>query len=189
MGDEREGDEEGDDEKIQFNLDKVSRNATYLCFTINSFSGQNFNVVSRASCRLFNSGTKEELSSFNLSADKKLNCTALLMAVIYRGSSGRGESTDDWYCHAVGEAAEGRTVNDNVDEWQAFLRKAPLATIHDNRKTNASNTVNLRVPDKLGPKNTVGFNTTGGSKQEVRIPSSCKAGDVVEVPLIDVYVA
>jgi tellurium resistance protein TerZ len=188
MGDEREGDAVGDDEKIQFNLDRVSREATYLCFTINSFSGQELNDVKSASCRLYNSGTKEELSSYNLSSDKLLNCTALLMAVLYRGGGGAGGDSE-WYCHAVGESANGRTVNDNVDEWQAFLRKKPLSTMHDSRKSTSGQTVMLKVPDKLSPNGTIGFKSPGGGEQQLKIQASCAAGDVIEVPIIDIYVA
>ena len=35
-------------------LDRVASAATYLCFTINSFSGQELNDVDSAKCRLYN---------------------------------------------------------------------------------------------------------------------------------------
>jgi stress response protein SCP2 len=39
-GDEREGDEEGDDETINVNLGLVKDEVTYLCFVVNSYSGE-----------------------------------------------------------------------------------------------------------------------------------------------------
>jgi stress response protein SCP2 len=52
-GDEREGDEKGDDEKIYFHLSQVHPAARYLCIVVNSYSGQELDDVSMASCHLF----------------------------------------------------------------------------------------------------------------------------------------
>lgn len=102
------------------------------------------------------------------------------MAVMYRVGAA------DWYMHAVGESASGRTVADNLDEWQAFLRRTSLVDIQS-RRSEPPKKVNIRVPEDTGPKNTVGFNTKSGGKQEVKLPAEASPGDVVEVPLIDMY--
>ena len=167
-------------------LDQVASNATYLCFNINSFSGQELNDVSGAKCRLYNTATKEELATFNLTTDKRLDCTALLMAVIYRAEGSNGER--EWYMHAVGEGANGRTVQDNVDEWQAFLRRTPLASLHSGRDAPVDKIVKLKVPEKVGPSKSIGFKTPSGGTQEVKIPPSAYSGDIVEIPMVDIYV-
>ena len=56
-GDEREGDEVGDDEKILLNMDHLAPDVHYLCLTINSFSGQELDDVKDAGCHLFNPKT------------------------------------------------------------------------------------------------------------------------------------
>ena len=54
-GDEREGDEVGDDEKIVMQLDKISQDVQYMGVVMNSYSGQELNDVQNAKCHIFNS--------------------------------------------------------------------------------------------------------------------------------------
>ena len=49
-GDEREGDEKGDDEKIHVNLRQVHPAAAFLCVCINSYTGQELDDVKDAQC-------------------------------------------------------------------------------------------------------------------------------------------
>ena len=69
-GDNRSGQGDGDDETIKFDLGKISPNAAFLCFTINSYSGEPLNTVENARCRIYNSGTGQEHASFTLTHDK-----------------------------------------------------------------------------------------------------------------------
>jgi hypothetical protein len=184
MGDEREGDAVGDDESIRFDLEDVHPSAKYLCFNINSFTGQELNDVTAAKCRLYNTSTGSELTTFDMASDKRLDCTALLMAVIYRAGQ-KGE----WYMHAAGEPANGRTVNDNVDEWQAFLKRPPLAALHEGGRDMAPKCVNLKVPEVKGPNDTLAFATPGGGLQQVKLPAGAPAGMVITVPVVDIYTA
>jgi len=179
-GDEREGDEKGDDEKIMFDLERITPAATYLCFCINSFTGQELNDVKDAKCRLYNSITHSECASFDLSADKRLDCSALIMCVLYRVNS-------DWYMHAVGEPAMGRTVQDNIDEMQAFLRRTPLAQLQASKPPPVAKMAKIQVPAQKAQK--VGFRTDTGGVQEVTLPPQAKPGDVMEVPIVEMYIA
>mmetsp|Transcript_47433 Transcript_47433/g.80945 ORF Transcript_47433/g.80945 Transcript_47433/m.80945 type:complete len:571 (-) Transcript_47433:194-1906(-) len=188
QGDEREGDEEGDDETICVDLERVSKQATFLCFCINSFSGHELNDVANAKCRLYNSGTGHELCTFDLSSDARLDCTALLMCILYRA----GPSGTDWFMHAVGEPANGRTAQENVDEFQAFLLGQPLVerqNAHLAQSSGPPKMAKITVPAQMGGKTgrTVGFRTAAGARQEVDIPPNCSAGTTVEVPIIDIY--
>ena len=117
LGDEREGDEAGDDESIGFDLSRIPPNVTYLCFCINSFSGQELNDVKDARCRLYNTTTLDVACEFDMTSDKRLDCTALLMCIIFRSSK------QHWHMQAVGEPAMGRTAADNVDEFQACKKR------------------------------------------------------------------
>jgi tellurium resistance protein TerZ len=186
-GDEREGDEEGDDESISFDLELVNPQATYLCFCINSFSGQKLNDVKDAKCRLYDNTTSHELASFDITSDKRLDCTALLMCILYRASA-EGSGSQDWYMHAVGEPAEGRTVKDNVDEFQHFLDENPLVALQASRATVVK-TIKIQVPESAADGGTIAFATPAGGQQEVKLPPGAKAGDMIEVPLVDIYTA
>jgi hypothetical protein len=52
---------------------------SYLCFIINSSSGEPLNRISNAKCRLFNTATGQKLAGFTLTHDNQLNRTALLV--------------------------------------------------------------------------------------------------------------
>ena len=186
-GDEREGDEKGDDESISFDLEKVSSEAVYLGFCINSFTGQELNDVKDAKCRLYNASTMHELATFDLSSDHRLDCTALLMCVLYRASA-QGSGSTDWFMHAIGEPAMGRTVKDNVDEFQRWLDGTPLVALQASRPSEAKK-ANIKVPASAAGGGTIGFKTPAGGRQEVTLPPQSKTGDVVEIPLVDIYVA
>jgi len=118
-GDEREGDEKGDDEKIFINLDKVQPNVMYVGFVINSYSGQELDDISKASCHLFNFNTKMDLAQYQITNDKSLDKhTGLVMACLYRNS-------DDWNLRIIGQAAQGREAKNLVDDLQNYLRNVP----------------------------------------------------------------
>jgi len=186
-GDEREGDAKGDDESISVDLELVDPKATYLCFCINSFSGQLLKDVADAKCRLYNATTLHELASFDITSDKNLECTALLMCILYRASA-EGSGSQDWYMHAVGEPAMGRTVEDNVDEFQAFLDKNPLVALQASRPAETKKAI-IKVPESAANGGTIAFATPTGGRQEVKLPPNAKAGSAVEIPLVDIYVS
>jgi tellurium resistance protein TerZ len=119
-GDEREGDE-GGDEVINISLLSVSRSAKYICFVVNSFSGQELDDVAKAACHLFNPVTKTDIATYTLSNSKELDKhTALLMGCLYRG-----DSPDDWFLNSISQPAQGRTVQSNVVDFQKYLKQHP----------------------------------------------------------------
>lgn len=118
-GDEREGDEVGDDESITVNLPQVHPSVQYLGFTVNSYSGEKLNCVADARCRIYNAHTLKEHAQFELTDAKHLRYTALVMCVLYRVGP-------DWWMHAIGEGAHGTMAKDNVDELQMFIRQHNL---------------------------------------------------------------
>lgn len=103
-GDNLTGDGDGDDEVINVDLSRVPANVKTLVFTVNSFTGQTFDKVVNAFCRLVDSSTNQEVAKLNLS-EVKGSHTAVIMAKIYRHNG-------DWKMHAIGENASGRTFHD-----------------------------------------------------------------------------
>lgn len=83
----------GDDEVIHVNLDEIPAQVKYLIFTVTSYSGQNFNQIQNAYCRLVDD-KNQELVRFNISGGG--THTALLMSILYRKNG-------EWKFKAVGD--------------------------------------------------------------------------------------
>ncbi len=101
-GDNRSGAGDGDDEQIKVDLDKVPANVKSLVFTVNSFSGQTFDQVENAYCRLVDSSNNAEVARYTLSSQG--SHTAQIMAKVYRHNG-------EWKMHAIGENGSGRTID------------------------------------------------------------------------------
>ncbi|NOT13492.1 MAG: TerD family protein [Methylococcaceae bacterium] len=100
-GDNRTGDGDGDDEQIIVALDKVPANVKSLVFTVSSFTGQTFNAIENAFCRLVDSSNNNEVARYTLSSQG--SHTAQIMAKVYRHNG-------EWKMHAIGENGNGRTI-------------------------------------------------------------------------------
>jgi stress response protein SCP2 len=121
-GDEREGDEDGDDEMINLALGDVSPNIKYIGFVVNSYSKQELDDVDKAACHLFDPKTKAEIATYAMTNSKELDKhTALLMGCLYRGDGGR----DDWYLNIIGAPRQGTMAKDNVGDLQNYLLENP----------------------------------------------------------------
>lgn len=105
-GDNRTGEGDGDDETIHVDLSRLPASVEHLIFTVNSFTGQTFEKVEKAYCRIVNAGNKSELARFNLS--EKGGHTGIVMASLSRKGS-------DWDFKAIGETTRGRTADDLVN--------------------------------------------------------------------------
>ncbi|ARU89002.1 TerD family protein [Pseudomonas sp. M30-35] len=104
-GDNRTGEGDGDDESINVDLTRLPEAVKHLVFTVNSFTGQTFEKVENAYCRIIDASNKTELARFNLS--ERGGHTGIVMASLSRGSSG-------WEFKAIGVTTNGRTVDDLV---------------------------------------------------------------------------
>ncbi|GLX91352.1 tellurium resistance protein TerZ [Pseudomonas fragi] len=112
-GDNRTGEGDGDDESIQVNLEQLPSGVKHLVFTVNSFTGQNFESVENAYCRIVDEVTGKELARFNLS-DKGRH-TGVVMAYLSRTAAG-------WDLTAIGTVANGRTAQDLANEAAQAMR-------------------------------------------------------------------
>lgn len=105
-GDNLTGRGGGDDEVITVQLGDLPPEVTGLVFTVNSFSGQKFNHVAKAYCRLLDAATGEEMVRFDLTNAEPR--TGVMMAKLIRQYSG------EWEMTALGEFADSRTVKGMV---------------------------------------------------------------------------
>lgn len=104
-GDNRTGEGDGDDETISVDLQRLPAAVKYLVFTVNSFTGQTFEKVENAYCRIVNASNKSELARFNLS--ERGGHTGIVMASLSRESAG-------WEFKAIGKTTNGRTADDLI---------------------------------------------------------------------------
>ncbi|GAA1199895.1 TerD family protein [Streptomyces hebeiensis] len=93
----------GDDESILVDLKRVPVHVDQIVFTVNSFTGQTFEEVENAFCRLVDETTGQELARYTLTGGGAH--TAQIMAKVFR-------SGDGWQMGAIGSPAEGRTFQD-----------------------------------------------------------------------------
>ncbi|QRX95584.1 TerD family protein [Streptomyces noursei] len=93
----------GDDESILVDLARVPVHVDQIVFTVNSFTGQTFQEVENAFCRLLDETNGQELARYSLSGGG--SHTAQIMAKVFRSDGG-------WEMTALGAPAHGRTFED-----------------------------------------------------------------------------
>jgi tellurium resistance protein TerZ len=111
-GDNVTGKGDGDDEQIVVDLSAVPAAVKYLFFTINSFTGESFEKIENAFCRLVDNSTNSELARYNLSGGG--TNTAQIMAKVYRHEG-------EWKMHAIGEGSNGKTFHELLPALRSAL--------------------------------------------------------------------
>ncbi|MEN4541269.1 TerD family protein [Pantoea agglomerans] len=111
-GDNRTGEGNGDDETIIADLSRLPSNVEHLVLTVNSFTGQSFNDVENAFCRVVDQQGKE-LAKYTLT--EQGSHTAVIIASLSR-------SGGEWNFTAHGNASRGRTIQDMIPDIQAVTR-------------------------------------------------------------------
>lgn len=125
-GDEREGDEIGDDEKIFLYLQRLNPSIQYIAFVINSFNGDELDDVSKASCHLFDTETRVDIASYSLTNNRALDKrTGLIMSVLYL------DDTGSWCMRIVCEPGDGRVAKELVGQLQRFLKNNPPTAVQE----------------------------------------------------------
>ena len=102
-GDNRTGAGDGDDETITVDLTRLPANVQTLVFTVNSFTGDSFDRIENAYCRLVDSTDGKELARYDLTGSGPH--TGQVMAKLVR-------TGDGWEMKALGERTTGRTFQD-----------------------------------------------------------------------------
>jgi len=111
-GDNVTGDGDGDDEQIIVELSKVPANIKSLVFTVCSFTGQTFDAVENAYCRMVNGTNQSEIARYTLTAQG--SHTAQIMAKVYRHNN-------EWKMHAIGDPVSGRTIEQLIPNIIPYL--------------------------------------------------------------------
>ncbi|WP_055545718.1 TerD family protein [Streptomyces sp. NBRC 110028] len=93
----------GDDESILIDLERVPAQVDQIFFTVNSFTGQTFEQVENAFCRLVDETNGQEMARYTLSGGGPY--TAQIMAKVHRSGGA-------WQMSAIGEPAAGQTFQD-----------------------------------------------------------------------------
>jgi tellurium resistance protein TerZ len=93
----------GDDEAILVDLERVPVHVDQIVFTVNSFTGQTFEEVQNAFCRLVDETNGKELARYTLDGGGAY--TAQIMAKVHRSGAG-------WAMTAIGAPVQGRTFRD-----------------------------------------------------------------------------
>lgn len=94
---------QGDDEAILVDLKRLPVHIDQIVFTVNSFTGQTFQEVQNAFCRLVDETNGQELARYTLNGGG--NYTAQIMAKVHRAGGG-------WKMTALGSPANGRTFQE-----------------------------------------------------------------------------
>ncbi|AOH86067.1 Tellurium resistance protein terZ [Sphingomonas panacis] len=102
-GDNRTGAGDGDDETINVDLTRVPATVTALVFTVNSFTGESFDRIENAYCRVIDLSDGKEMARYDLTGSGPH--TGQVMAKLVR-------SGDGWEMKALGERTTGRTFHD-----------------------------------------------------------------------------
>jgi tellurium resistance protein TerZ len=103
-GDNRTGAGDGDDEQILLDLSRVPGNIKTMVFVVNSFTGETFDKIENAFCRLVDATTNTEMARFDLSGTGPH--TGQIMAKLSRAGD------NDWSMTAIGQKTSGRTFHD-----------------------------------------------------------------------------
>jgi tellurium resistance protein TerD len=102
-GDNRTGEGDGDDEKINVNLSTVPESVQKIAFTITIHDAearsQNFGQVSNSFVRIVNAENNEELIRYDLGEDFSIE-TAVVVGELYRHNG-------EWKFNAIGSGYQG----------------------------------------------------------------------------------
>jgi tellurium resistance protein TerD len=103
MGDNRDGEGEGDDEQVKIDLGAVPAEIKKLVFAVTiheaSSRSQNFGQVANAFMRVVNQDGEKELARYDLSEDYSVE-TAMIFGEVYRHNA-------EWKFKAIGGGFEG----------------------------------------------------------------------------------
>jgi tellurium resistance protein TerZ len=111
-GDNRTGAGDGDDETINVDLTRLPPAVQTLVFTVNSFTGDSFDRIANAYCRVVDTTTAKELARYDLTGSGAH--TGQVMAKLSRSGGG-------WEMKALGERTTGRTFKDMMGNILATL--------------------------------------------------------------------
>jgi len=101
-GDNRTGEGNGDDEQIKVSLQRLPQNVKHIAVVVNSYTGQTFEKVANAFCRVVDQSSKETCR-FTLS--EQGSHTGVFIGLLTHDNN-------EWHFASKGVPISGRTVQD-----------------------------------------------------------------------------
>ena len=119
-GDNTTGEDTGDDdERIIFDLARVPSRVQFLMVCVTSYTGADFTLVERASCRLYNDKTKEVVGEFHLGVLGRH--TGTLLCVMSRVGPTDDDPNSYWDLRELNIPCMGFTFFDVMDKMLDIL--------------------------------------------------------------------
>lgn len=102
-------------------LNAVDPRVEHIVFLINSYTEQELDDISLASCHLFDPAQRVDLCTYTLTNNARLDKhTALLLADLYRDAA-----TRDWMMRILSVPSQGKTARRCKDHVVDYLKRVP----------------------------------------------------------------
>lgn len=113
LGDSTTGEGDGDDEIIAVDLTRLPAEVTSVFFIVTCYTGQTFDHIRNAFCRLVDGVSRTEIARFDLTADR--SHTGLVMGRMFLAPEGV------WQFETIGEGIRAEHPVEAVPQLAAFL--------------------------------------------------------------------
>lgn len=112
LGDSTTGEGKGDNEVITVDLTRIPAQITTIVFLVTSYTGQTFDQIENAFCRVVDSATGTEIARYDLSTDA--SHTGLVMGKVFRHGG-------PWRFEPIGEAIRAQHPVEAIPHMTRFL--------------------------------------------------------------------
>ncbi|WP_280248239.1 TerD family protein [Nocardia abscessus] len=112
LGDSTTGEGKGDNEVITIDLTRISPQITTIVFLVTSYTGQRFDQIDNAFCRVVDSASGTEIARYDLSAEA--SHTGLVLGKVSR-------SGGTWRFEPIGEAISAQHPVEAIPHMTRFL--------------------------------------------------------------------
>ncbi|WP_327096715.1 TerD family protein [Nocardia vinacea] len=115
LGDSTTGEGKGDNEIITVDLTRMTPEVTTVFFIVTSYTGQTFEQIENAFCRVVDGVSGTEIARYDLTSSR--SHTGLIMGKLFRGQG-------MWQFDAIGEGIWARHPVEAVTQLTAFVRQS-----------------------------------------------------------------
>ncbi|MBF6469374.1 TerD family protein [Nocardia beijingensis] len=122
FGDSTTGEGKGDNEVIVVDLTRIPPQITTVIFLVTSYTGQTFDQIENAFCRVVDTASGDEIARHDLSADT--SHTGLVMGKVSRTAAG-------WRFEPIGEAIRAQHPVEAIPQMTRFLARSQNPRIDD----------------------------------------------------------
>ncbi|MEV4123776.1 TerD family protein [Nocardia sp. NPDC049707] len=111
LGDSVTGEGDGDNEVIVVDLTRLPSQVTTIFFIVTSYTGQTFDEIRNAFCRLVDSASGTEIARYELTGSR--SHTGLVMGKVFRTDGG-------WHFETIGDGIQARHPVEAVHQLSAY---------------------------------------------------------------------